>query len=146
MVSSPIVGVSPTAPPGAQLVAGGGCGDSPVYHGAIPPWASVNAPADLNYVIANPDLAMGYLFSYPLKAGPDSNKILWYVRAPRGGQALDGQGHPVGASQPTVSFTQGDNSGPGEIYPSGVTAPSPGCWHFHITWNGYAADVDLLFH
>jgi hypothetical protein len=140
----PLVGVSPTRPPGARVVSSG-CGNAPVYNGAIPSWASDNAPAYLNYVIATPDLAMGYLFSYPLHAGPDGNKILWYVRAPRGGRPLIADGHPVGSALPAVHFSQPDNSGPGEIYPSGVTVPSPGCWRFHLRWNGYAADVDLLF-
>jgi hypothetical protein len=140
----PIVGAAPTRPPGARVVAAG-CGNAPVYNGSIPPWASVNAPAGLDYVIASPDLAMGYLFSYPLRSGPEGNKILWYVRAPRGGQPLEGDGHPLGAAQPTAHFSKPDDSGPGEIYPSGVYVPTPGCWRFHLAWNGYAADVDLLF-
>ena len=122
-----------------------GCGNAAVYNGAVPPWASVNAPAGLNYVIATPDLAMGYLFSYSLLAGPDGNKILWYVRAPRGGRPLLAEGHPLGSSKPTASFSQPADSSPGEIYPSGVTVPTAGCWRFHLAWNGYAADVDLLF-
>lgn len=141
---APIVGTSPTQPPGARLVSSG-CGNAPVYNGSIPPWASENAPAGLNYVIASPDLAMGYLFSYPLRSGPGGNKILWYVRAPRGGEPLEADGHPLGSALPAVHFSKADDSWPGEIYPSGVTVPSPGCWHFHLAWNGYAADVDLLF-
>jgi len=141
---APIAAVSPTQPPGARLV-WSGCGNAAVYNGAVPAWASLNAPAGLNYVIATPDLAMGYLFSYPLLAGPDGNKILWYVRAPRGGRPLLAEGHPLGSSQPAASFSQPANSSPGEIYPSGVTVPTPGCWRFRLAWNGYAADVDLLF-
>lgn len=141
-----VIGAPPTPPPGARLLAGAGCGNAPVYQGAIPPWANENAPASLSYVIATPDLALGYLFSYPLRSGPDGNKILWYVRAPRGGQSLVAVGHPVGASQPIASFSKADDSSPGEIYPSGVTVPAAGCWRFHLAWNGYAADIDLLFH
>ena len=141
---APIVGASPTRPPGARVVSSG-CGSAPIYNGAIPSWASENAPANLNYVIATPDLAMGYLFSYPLLAGPDGNKILWYVRAPRGGRPLLAEGHPLGSSKPAASFSQPADSSPGEIYPSGVTVPTAGCWRFHLAWNGYAADVDLLF-
>ncbi len=126
-----------------------GCGTTPIYEGGtLPEWAAVNAPSFLPYVITTPGTAMGYLFTYPLAAGLNANtKILWYVSTPRNGYALEAVGHPLGAESPTASFSKADDSGPGEIYPSGPTVPSAGCWHFTLTWQNGAqhADVDLVF-
>ncbi|HET7421196.1 MAG TPA: hypothetical protein VFL27_12515 [Candidatus Dormibacteraeota bacterium] len=125
------------------------CGATGVYRGgALPDWATVNAPADLPYVVATPGLAVGYLFTYPLQAGDAANtKILWYVATPRDGFPLNATGHPVGATAPTAQFSKAADSFPGEIYPSGPTVPSAGCWHFTLTWHGgdRQAEVDLLF-
>lgn len=136
-------------PTGAQLAAQG-CGQTPIYSGGqLPEWATVNAPS-LPYVVAKPGTILGYLFTRPLRAGnPEnpSNKILWYVATPRRGQALQAEGHPLGADQPIARFTQPANSFPGEIYPSGPTVPTPGCWRFTLIWLGGAqqAEVDLNF-
>lgn len=135
-------------PAGAQEM-GGACGSTAVYKsGALPEWATVNAPKDLPYVVAQPGLAVGYIFSYPMKAGLDaSTKVLWYVGTSRDGFPLTAQGHPVGSTTPIVTFSKAADSFPGEIYPTGPTVPSAGCWHFTLTWHGgnQHADVDLLF-
>jgi hypothetical protein len=142
--ASPVAVASPAV---AQLMAGG-CGATQIYRGgSLPDWALVNAPS-LPYVIAKPELAVGYLFSYPMKAGLDANtKILWYVGTPRDGLPLVGEGHPLNANSPTATFTKAADSSPGEIYPTSPTVPSAGCWHFTLTWRGGAnrAEVDLLF-
>lgn len=134
--------------PGAQLIAAG-CGATPIYKGGtLPDWASVNAPSFLPYVVATPGVAVGYLFTYPLTAGLDANtKILWYVATARDGYPLEAAGHPLGASSPTATFSRAADSSPGEIFPTGPTVPSAGCWHFTLTWhNGTKhAEVDLLF-
>ena len=36
-------------------------------------------------------------------------------------------------------------SEPGEIYPSEIVVPSPGCWHFTLSWNGHTDTVDLWY-
>ncbi len=150
---SPSAGRSPASravvgvpPPGAEAVEGG-CGGTQLYkHGELTGWALVNAPTFLPYAVAAPGTAVGYLFSYPLVAGT-GNKILWYVGIPRDGHPLVAQGHPVGASGPVVTFSSLANSGPGEIYPSGPSAPAAGCWHFTLDWGGGQrhAAVDLAF-
>jgi hypothetical protein len=128
--------------------AGGGCGQTPVYTGGeLPEWATVNAPR-LPYVVGRPGTVIGYLFPPRLTAGDiASNKILWYVATPRDGQALLAAGHPLDAATPIARFTKAADSFPGEIYPSGPTVPSAGCWRFTLTWLGGAerADVDLAF-
>jgi hypothetical protein len=127
----------------------GGCGMTAIYKGGLlPDWATINAPKDLPYVVATPGLAVGYLFTFPMKSGLDANtKILWYVGTPRDGFPLNAAGHPVGATSPTAQFSKAADSFPGEIYPSGPTVPSSGCWHFSLMWHGgdEHADVDLPF-
>jgi hypothetical protein len=134
-------------PPGSETLAGG-CGVTEIYQrGDLPDWATVNAPKLVPYVVAASGRAIGYLFSFPLRATPEGNKILWYVGTSRDGFALNATGHPISAAVPIATFTKAADSGPGEIYPSGVTVPSPGCWHFTLVWHGgdQQADVDLLF-
>jgi len=127
----------------------GGCGATEIYKGGVlPDWANVNAPKSLPYVVATPGLAVGYIFNYPMKAGLDANtKVLWYVGTARGGSPLIAEGHPLGATEPIAKFSQAAGSFPGEIYPTGPTVPSGGCWHFTLTWHGgdQRSEIDLLF-
>jgi len=151
VVASPTPPASPPAvasPTGAQVLTGG-CGTTEIYKGgSLPDWALVNAPQGPPYVIATPGRAVGYLFSYPMKAGLDADtKILWYVATPRGAMPLEAQGHPLGAISPTAQFSKAADSGPGEIFPTSPTVPTAGCWHFTLTWRGGEdkVEVDLLF-
>src|SRR5260370_22766365 len=53
--------------PGSVII-GTGCGSTAIYDGRdLPDWATVNAP-EIQYVVAAPAIAIGYLFSHPLKA------------------------------------------------------------------------------
>jgi len=127
----------------------GGCGRTDIYIGGqLPDWANVNAPEGLPYVVATPGIAIGYIWTYPMPAGLNANtKVLWYVGMPRGGYPLTAEGHPLGASEPIAKFSKAADSSPGEIYPTGPTVPSAGCWHFTLTWQDGAqrAEVDLQF-
>jgi hypothetical protein len=96
--------------------------------------------------MAVPDSAAGFLFARPLRSGhPENpaNKILWVVRTPRRGSALQLAGRPLGAAGPTVQQSQPADSSPGEIYPSIVDVPTPGCWRFTLRWATGRAEVDL---
>ena len=138
--------------PAASAVAGAvNCGSTKVVQGSIPQWlddaGGHNNPSGLPYVIAHPDLAAGFLFAHPLRAGhPENpaNKILWVVRTPRTGP-LTIDGHPLGAARPTVHEMLPANSGPGEIYPSYVDAPTAGCWQFELQWANSHAQVELNY-
>lgn len=92
---------------------------------------------------------MAYLFGYPLRAGSPQNpddKVLWVMRRPRDGQPLRLTGRLLGPAGPrTVSSTWPADSAPGEIYPSIVNVPVPGCWRFTLTWNGHRDSVDLRY-
>lgn len=141
--------IAAVPPPGSQRLSGG-CGATEVYKGGqLPDWANVNAPHSLPYVVATPGIAVGYLFTFPLAAGLEANtKVLWYVATPRSGSPLKAEGHVLGATQPVATFSKAADSFPGEIYPTGPTVPTPGCWLFTLTWldGQQRADVDLFFH
>jgi hypothetical protein len=146
-----VVKPTPDIPPDARAVAGG-CGATVAYRGAIPAWlieaAGNNAPDGLPYVVAAPAMAAGFIFGNPLRAGhpaDPANKILWVVRTPRDGAALQITVRPVAAAAPVLHQEVPANSGPGEIYPSVVDVPTAGCWHLALRWRTGAADLDLRY-
>jgi hypothetical protein len=152
-VTRPIPSPTPRATtPAATAAAGfGTCGSTTVVQGSIPQWlddaGGHNNPTGLPYVIAHPELAAGFLFAHPLRAGhPENpaNKILWVVRTPRTGP-LTIDGHPVGAPIPLIHEILPNNSGPGEIYPSFVDVPTAGCWQFDMKWATSHAQVELNY-
>jgi hypothetical protein len=127
----------------------GGCGKTVIYRGGIPDSLNGaggrNNPLGLPYAVADPAIAAGFLFSYPLKSGPDGDKILWVVGAPRNGAVLSIDIHPIGGDRPALHFSQAADSSPGEIYPSGVSVPTPGCWSLDLRWGTHTAEADLEF-
>ncbi len=130
----------------------GGCGSTPLLSGGIPAWldeaGAHNNPTVVPYVLASPTRAAGFIFGNPLSASPrqdPSNKILWVVGLPRNGSSLEITGHPLNALAPLVHVTQAANSSPGEIYPTIVDVPKPGCWHFDLAWAGNKTSVDLMY-
>jgi hypothetical protein len=128
--------------------ASGGCGATPLLQGSAPGWASSANPPPIRYALAERGQVAGFLFGYPLMAGnpqPYSDKVLWVVASPRDGLPLRLTGHPLGAATPVVSSTWSADSTPGEIYPSEIVAPSPGCWQFTLSWNGHTDTVDLWY-
>ena len=142
-------GVPAGLPPvqGAAYVSGG-CGASPLLLGAAPGWASSANPPRIRYALAERGQVAGFLFGYPLMAGnpqPYSDKILWVVASLRDGMPLRLTGHPLGAAGPVVSSTWPADSEPGEIYPSEIVVPSPGCWQFTLSWNGHTDTVELWY-
>jgi hypothetical protein len=101
-------------------------------------------------VISNAGNAVGYLFSYPLRAvnsdGTSDDKILWYVRLPRDSHPLRIVARPRGQEAPVVQSDHGPAGGPGEpIYPSFVEAPTPGYWHVTLSWGPHTDTVDLQY-
>jgi hypothetical protein len=128
----------------------GGCGSTTVMSGgisdALQKWAGNNAPSGVPYAVAHPATVAGFLFGAPLRAPGtgSSNKILWVVGTPRMGDLIV-EGVPLGKTAPTVRYSFPANSGPGEIYPSGVDVPEPGCWSFTLRWAGQTAAIELLY-
>ena len=84
----------------------------------------------------------------PLQAGTPidrQNKILWVVRQPRDGSPLEITATLPGSSTRAVHVSESAGSSPGEIYPSVVDVPRPGCWHFALAWNGHRSAVNLSY-
>jgi len=139
--------VSAPPVPGAAY-ASGGCGATPLLLGSAPRWASSANPPLIRYALAERGQAAGFLLGYPLMAGnpqPYSDKILWVVASSRGGMPLRLTGHPLHAARPVVSSTWPPDSSPGEIYPSEIDVPAPGCWQFTLSWNGHTDTIDLWY-
>jgi hypothetical protein len=152
-VGSDATASSPQAaaePPAGASSAPGGCGKTPVWFGGMPPWtASANPPAGTPYALSREGNLVAVLFVQPLRAGENvnnpANKILWISREPRQGAELrlvlrraDGTGDPV----ETVEYA---DSSPGEIYPSLVDVPTPGCWSVTATWGPNTATLELAY-
>ena len=128
------------------------CGSTQLLKGPAPAWigraTDANTPASQPFAVSDQGNAAGFLFGYPLTAPsrPNmNNKILWVVRTPRDGQALIITVRHMGASRGVVRVQLPADSGPGEIYPSIIDVPAPGCWHFTLQWRHASATVDLQY-
>ncbi len=121
---------------------------APALVPAPPPrWTSSAHPPDIAYALGR----AGQIVAVPfvaLRAPPRdgiANKILWISRVPRDGAALTITGHPDGAAAPIVQIELTANAGPGEIYPSIVDVPFPGCWVFQLRWGATTDSVSLVY-
>ena len=141
-------GTDPSMPSASSVPIGvDGCGETPVRSDEpLPGWATDANLATGRFVLSAEGNVLGYLFVDPLRVAPRddgmSNKVLWVVREPRNGDDL------------TWTATSGDDvvhgslpadSGPGEIYPSIIDVPAPGCWHVTLGWDGNVGHVDLRY-
>jgi hypothetical protein len=132
------------APSGSTVP--GGCGGTPIRVGPAPDWAVGAVVMTGRYVMSAEGNLIGVFGQ--LRAGhPEdpANKVLWVVREPRGGAPLRLTLRPAEATAPQVTVEQPANSWPGEIYPSIVDVPTPGCWQVVAEWNGNRATLDLLY-
>jgi hypothetical protein len=113
----------------------------------IPPWArSANPPSGVAHALSDDGNVAYFIFSDPMIAGHRTdreNKILWIVRQPRDGQPLKITATLPGSTLDPVHYSFPADSAPGEIYPSVVDVPAPGCWHLELAWNGHRSSVDL---
>jgi hypothetical protein len=143
---TPILTTTTVAPNPSVTTEQPGCDGTPVSPGSeAPSWAVGGAPS-LRFVQSTEGNVVGFLFADPLRAAPradgQNNKILWVVKEPRNGDDLRITGRN-GGSQFTA--TKKADSSPGEIYPSIVDAPSPGCWHLTLGWSQSVAHVNVRY-
>jgi hypothetical protein len=126
------------------------CVPAPIQHGAPPSWSQAAWSASspdfrIPYALASGDTAGAFFFADPIHAGhPEnpSNKVLWVVGSPRNGNSLRIVARRPGSSK-VVRMQFPANSGPGEIYPSGVDLPSAGCWKLSLAWGAHRASIDV---
>jgi hypothetical protein len=128
----------------------GPCVPAPVRRDSPPPWTvSAGVPSPTPYALGSGEPVAAFFFAYPLRAGhPTSpaNKILWVVGAPRNGRPLAITARPMSAPGPAVVFHREADSGPGEIYPSVIDLPTPGCWRLDLRWGSHQATIDMQVH
>jgi hypothetical protein len=151
-------GVSATAggaPAGAAPAGAGAantCVPAPLHRGApprwtAPAWANSSPGLRIPYALASNRAAAAFFFAPSLRAGHPTNpanKVLWVVRYPRDGSPLRILAHSGGAGRPeTTRLSFPDNSSPGEIYPSYVDLPTPGCWALTLRWSTHTATIDV---
>lgn len=143
------VAVAAAAGAGArQSSAAAACVPAPIHHGAPPSWTApaFSSSSRLPYSLASGDKAAAFFFAPTLRAGHPTNpanKVLWIVRLPRDGSPLRITARSGGR---TVRASWPDNSSPGQIYPSYVDLPTPGCWVITLGWHGHRATIDLQVH
>jgi hypothetical protein len=97
------------------------------------------------YALASGDAAGAFFFA-PLRAGHPSNpsnKVLWIVRYPRNGHPLEITARLGRDPSRVVRMSRPADSDPGEIYPSDVDLPKPGCWHLALAWGTHRATIDV---
>jgi hypothetical protein len=132
----------------------GGCGATTLYRGTPPAWTAPafsdsSGPAtSMPYGLAEGGNAVAVVFGYPLRAGHPtnpSNKILWIMRLPRRGSPLQIEARPLHGESPNIRASWPADSSPGEIYPSYVDVPRPGCWRLTLKWAGHTDSIDLHY-
>jgi hypothetical protein len=138
--------------PGPAVIAGG-CGPTKLYRGRVPAWTapafSKSSPeSPWPYALSTRRTVVAIVFGYPLRAGDPTdrvNKILWIMRLPRRGSPLAIEARPLHASVPSVNHAWPADSSPGEIYPSYVNVPTPGCWRLTLRWARHTDSIDLRY-
>jgi hypothetical protein len=129
------------------------CVPAAIHHGAPPSWTAAawsDSPGfRVPYALATDEAAAAFFFARKLRAGhPEnpSNKVLWIVRFPRNGHPLRITARLGRDPADVVRSTWSAGSDPGEIYPSGIDLPKPGCWHLALAWGSHRASVDIEIH
>lgn len=146
----PVAVVAAAGSGARQSSAAAACVPAPIHHGAPPRWTasawSSSPGFRIPYSLASGAKAAAFFFAPTLRAGHPTNptnKILWIVRLPRDGSPLR---ITARSATRTVRATWPADSSPGQIYPSYVDLPTPGCWVITLGWHGHHATIDLQVH
>ena len=101
------------------------------------------------YSLSSGDAAAAFWFAPRLRAGHPqnpSNKVLWVVRFPRNAHPLQVTARFGGDQAQVVRAIFPADSSPGEIYPSDIDLPQPGCWRLELAWGSHRASIDVQVH
>jgi hypothetical protein len=140
-------GAAPAGSPMARVV----CAAAAIHHGPPPAWTAGawvdSSPSfSVPYAVAIGGQAAAFFFAESLRAGhptDPANKVLWVVRSPRDGMPLTISARRAGSRSPPVRISEPADSGPGEIYPSYVDLPQPGCWRLALAWGSHRAAINV---
>jgi hypothetical protein len=124
---------------------------APIHRGAPPAWTAAawsdSSPGFTTpYALASDDAAGAFFFVKGLRAGHPSNpanKVLWIVRFPRDGNPLTITARLSTDRSEVVQLSEPAGSSPGEIYPSYVDLPKPGCWQLSLAWGPHRARINV---
>jgi hypothetical protein len=127
------------------------CVPAPIHRGPPPAWTAAaftgSSPGfTVPYALASNDAAGAFFFADPLRAGHPTNpanKVLWIVRFPRDGHALTITARLSTDPSNVVRISRPADSSPGEIYPSYVDVPKPGCWRLLLAWGPHRARINI---
>lgn len=130
------------------------CVPAAIHDGApprwtAPAWADSSPGFPMPYSLAPGDAAAAFFFAPRLRAGHPqnpSNKVLWVVRAPRNGHPLKITARLGSDRSQVVRISWPADSSPGEIYPSDVDLPRPGCWRLQLAWGSHRSSIDVQVH
>ena len=123
---------------------------APIHRGPPPAWTAsawATSPGfTVPYAVASGSAAAAFFFTRELRSGHPTNphnKVLWVVRYPRDGHPLSISAR-LGKDRPEmVRISEPADASPGEIYPSYVDLPRPGCWRLGLAWGPHRAAIDV---
>ena len=127
------------------------CRPASLHHGRPPGWTAAawsdSSPGfTIPYALSAGDAAGAFFFANPVRAGHPTNpanKILWIVRFPRNGNPLRITAHFGADPSLIVRASWPADSEPGEIYPSYLDLPRPGCWSLTLAWGKHRTSIDV---
>jgi hypothetical protein len=128
--------------------AAGACVPTVIHRGGPPSWSapawSDSSPGfKLPYALASADSAAAF-FWVRLRAGAPidpANKVLWVMRYPRHGSPLRILARYGRTPALRARSSWPADSSPGEIYPSYLNLPKPGCWQLTLRWGSHTAHL-----
>ena len=144
-------GSGSTPRPESRNAASPSCVPTPVHDGAPPTWTapawSDSSPGfAVPYALASGNAAAAFFFAPSLRAGhptDPANKVLWVVRFRRDGRPLNITARVGTDPSKVVRISRPADSSPGEIYPSYVDLPKPGCWRLELAWGPHQASLNV---
>jgi len=130
------------------------CVPAAIHNGPPPRWTATawsdSSPGfRMPYSLSSGDAAAAFWFAPRLRAGHPqnpSNKVLWVVRFPRNAHPLQVTARFGGDQAQVVRAIFPADSSPGEIYPSDIDLPQPGCWRLELAWGSHRASIDVQVH
>jgi hypothetical protein len=130
--------------------AAAGCAPAAIHNGPPPAWTAAawsdSSPGfRVPYALSSNGAAGAFFFAFPRagNASNPSNKVLWIVRYPRNHNPLLITARYGSDAREVVRITRPADSSPGEIYPSSVDLPKPGCWRLALAWGPHRATIDI---